>query len=54
MALKFLMKLAANQGVSKLQVLGDSVVVINWMEGSYRLHNLTLQPNTGTSNKNGV
>lgn len=44
MALKYLMKLAAANGVLHLQVFGDSELVINWMDGRDRLNTMFLQP----------
>nr|QHR87972.1 hypothetical protein Q903MT_gene1984 [Picea sitchensis] len=44
MALKLSLILAAERGVSRLQVFGDSLLVINWMNGRNQLENLLLQP----------
>lgn len=44
MALKLSLILAAERGVSRLQVFGDSLLVRNWMNGRNQLENLLLQP----------
>jgi len=42
MALKILMKLAADKEVKKLQVFGDSDLFMHWMKGCYRMGNMNL------------
>lgn len=44
MALKLLLLFAIEQGIKKLQVYGDSMVVINWAKGIQRCHILRLIP----------
>jgi len=44
MALKYLMKLALEKGLVQLQVLGDSQLVISWMQRQLLVHNATLLP----------
>ena len=41
-ALKLLLRLALDKQVSKIQVFGDSLLVINWITGKFRSHNLQL------------
>jgi ribonuclease HI len=40
LALKFLLKLAMNQVITKMQVDGDSEVILYWVKGSYGMGNL--------------
>ena len=44
LSLKLLLKLALDNQISKLQVFGDSQLVINWVNGLYRMHKLLLSP----------
>ena len=44
LALKHLLKMDLDQSITHLQVDGDSVVIINWMEGSYEMENMLLHP----------
>ena len=44
LGLKLLLKLALENHIIKLQVFGDSHLVINWVNGLYRMHNLLLSP----------
>jgi ribonuclease HI len=44
MALKLVLMLAQENGVSQIQIYGDSLLVIQWMKGEFNLHNFTLQP----------
>jgi ribonuclease HI len=44
MVLKLSLILAAERGVSCLQVFGDSLLVRNWMNGRNQLKNFLLQP----------
>lgn len=44
LALKLLMKLAAKKGVTRSHVFGDSLVVLNWMNGKFKMGNLVLSP----------
>ena len=41
-ALKLLLTLALDKQVSSIQVFGDSLLVINWIRGKYKSHNLNL------------
>ena len=41
-ALKLLLTLALDKQVSRIQVYGDSLLVINWILGKYRINNLHL------------
>ena len=41
-ALKLLLILALDKHISKIQVFGDSLLVINWVIGKFRIHNLQL------------
>jgi hypothetical protein len=43
MALKLTFTLAAEHGVSRFQIFGDSSLVIKWMKMEYVLRNFTLQ-----------
>lgn len=44
MSLKLSLTLAAEHSVNNLQVFGDSMLVIKWMQNEYTLRNFTLQP----------
>ena len=44
LALKHLLKLDLDQSITKLQVYGDSEVIINWMKGIYEMENMLLHP----------
>ena len=44
MALKLVMKLAQEFGVTQLQIFGDSMLVIKWMRKEVALGNFTSQP----------
>ena len=44
LALKHLLKLDLDQSITKLQVDGDSEVIINWMKGIYEMENMLLHP----------
>ena len=41
-ALKLLLILALDKQISKIQVFGDSLLVINWITGKFRIRNLQL------------
>ena len=41
-ALKLLLSLALGNQISKIQVFGDSLLVINWVTGKFIIHNLQL------------
>ena len=41
-ALKLLLILALDKQLSNIQVFGDSLLVINWITGKFRIHNLQL------------
>jgi ribonuclease HI len=43
-ALRSLLKLAIEKGIDKMQVFGDSLLVINWMRGDSQIQNVTLGP----------
>ena len=40
--LKLLLILALEKQISNIQVFGDSLLVINWISGKFRIHNLQL------------
>jgi ribonuclease HI len=42
MALKLLLSFAGEKGITKLQIFGDSLVIINWMRKTQRCHNIFL------------
>jgi ribonuclease HI len=44
MALKPLLILSAKEGVPNIQISGDSLVVVNWMNGTYSLETYSLRP----------
>jgi hypothetical protein len=44
MALKLVLKLAQESGVSHIQIYGDLLLVIQWMCKEITLRNFTLQP----------
>jgi hypothetical protein len=44
MALKLIWTLVQEQGISQIQIYGDSLPMIQWMKGEFNLHNFTLQP----------
>jgi ribonuclease HI len=44
LALKLVLLLALEKGISHIQIYGDSLLVIQWMKGDFSLHNFTLQP----------
>jgi ribonuclease HI len=44
MALKLLLILSAEKGAQKLQIFDNSLVVVNWMNGTNSLENFNLQP----------
>jgi ribonuclease HI len=44
MALKLVLSLAQEFGVSQIQIFGDSLLVIQWMCKEMVLRNFTLQP----------
>jgi ribonuclease HI len=44
MALKLVLKLAQEFGVTQLQIFGDSMLVIKWMHKEISLGNFTLRP----------
>ena len=41
-ALKLLIILALNKLISNIQIFGDSLLVINWISGKFKSHNLHL------------
>ena len=41
-ALKLLLTLALDKQISKIQLFGDSLLLINWVTGKFRIHNLQL------------
>ena len=41
-ALKLLLSLALGNQISKIQVFGDSLLVINWVTIKFRIHNIQL------------
>ena len=41
-ALKLLLSLALGKQISKIMIFGDSLLVINWVTGKIRIHNLEL------------
>ena len=41
-AMKLLLILALDKQITKIQVFGDSLLVINWITGKFRMHNLQL------------
>ena len=41
-ALKLLLTLARMKDYAKIQIYGDSQLVINWAKGKFRMHNLEL------------
>ena len=41
-ALKLLLILALNKQINHIQVFGDSLLVINWITGKFRIHNIQL------------
>lgn len=43
LALKFLLKLAYNNGVRDVQIYGDSLLVVSWMTGTQSINNVMLQ-----------
>jgi hypothetical protein len=43
-ALLNLLKLALDKDISEIQVFGDPKLVIEWMNGSYRIENITMGP----------
>jgi ribonuclease HI len=44
LALKLLVLLAKEKGISQPNIYGDSIFVINYMNGTHTLHNYTIQP----------
>lgn len=44
MALKLVLKLAQELGVTQLQIYGDSMLVIQWMRKEIAVRNFTLHP----------
>ena len=42
--MKLLLKLALENNITKLQVFGDSQLVINWVNELYRMQNMILSP----------
>jgi len=44
MAPKLVLMLTQQNGVSHIQIYGDSLLVIQWMKGEYNFWNFTLQP----------
>jgi hypothetical protein len=44
MALKLILMLVAKKGVMKIKNFGDSLVVINWLQGLYSLEKILLRP----------
>ena len=44
MALRTLLKLASNKGIQQLDVMGDTMLFIEWMRGENEIHNVGLQP----------
>jgi len=43
MVLRNLMKLALERGIFRLQIFGDSLLVVGWMTQKLAIHNVTLQ-----------
>jgi ribonuclease HI len=43
-ALWILMKIATNKGINKLQVLGDSKMLMDWANGKFQITNMALGP----------
>lgn len=43
-ALDILLNLAMEKNISKIQILGDSKLVIDWVNGFIGMHNLVLRP----------
>ena len=41
-AMKLLLILALDKQITKIHVFGDSMLVINWITGKFRIHNLQL------------
>ena len=41
-ALKLLLILELDKQISNIQIFGDSLLVINWITGKFRIHNLHL------------
>ena len=41
-ALKLLIILALNKQISNIHIFGDSLLVINWISGKFKVHNLQL------------
>lgn len=44
MALKLLLTFAGEKGIRSLQIVGNSMVVINWVNKTQRCHNIRLLP----------
>ena len=44
LALYMLLLLAHDKGVQKLQIFGDSMIIINWINQTQRCHNIQLNP----------
>jgi ribonuclease HI len=44
MALKLLLNFAGEKGIRSIQIFGDSMVVINWVNKTQRCHNIILLP----------
>ena len=44
LALYMLLLLAHEKGVQKLQIFGDSMIIINWINQTQRCHNIHLYP----------
>jgi ribonuclease HI len=44
MALRSLMMLASAKGLNRLQIYGDSMLVIKWMNEDQQIQDITLQP----------
>jgi ribonuclease HI len=44
MALKLVFILSLEKDITQIQILGDSLLVIQWMKGDYMLRNFLLQP----------
>ena len=42
--MKLVFMLAVENDIQKLQIMGDSMVVINWLKEAYAMENLTLKP----------
>lgn len=41
---KLILRVEADKGVQKIQIIGDSLLVIEWMKGERKLENFNLRP----------